>query len=822
MIRKKHTVDILVFFCLYAGLASPYIQQPVTSATIETLVINEVMFHPSENENTNEWIELYNPTSEPLDATGWMIADEKETDIIQTDIENGDGTTSVPPGGYAIITDKGTTVYETYTVPDDVVRLSVDDSTLCGYGLNNQKEKILLSDPNGTPIDAVEWGEDYEDVPGVPFGIVTEGNTMARYQETDTDDSSLDFFECSTPTPGRKNIQPQQEEQPEEFHSEESTSEETNEDNVPSVLIIELYYDAHPNINAEYIRLLNPTNKSIDVSGWYLTDKPWKDPDDQSKIFFPKESFMPSHTSWFITKNASAFFWETAMIPDFEYGVDSEPSVVQLLIFRTVSFSNTGGLVGLYSASQRLVDLISYGETDEYASGWDGPSIPLSGQGVILKRNSVNGTSVDTNSASDWFHHRIYRIGQSDFPVQTISFTGEITAFVSPDNSYETITNELRNARYSIDMNMYEFTNPFLYQELLDALKRNVTIRIFMEGSPIGGIDNREVFILRSLASHGSQIRFIVSDNENHVNARYQFNHAKYLLIDNETVIVESCNWAKTGVPKNPSFGNREWGIVVRNKEVATRFLQVFQDDWDPLHTDSYPLEAMNMTFFPDFTLDYDIPTGSYPPGFTAKTITGPCTITSVFSPDNSEQVLLDAIDAATTTIYVQQLYIYKDWGETPSPLVEHLVNKSLEGVQVQVILDYQLRYEEITKTLDETKEFLETYGVKVKFISSEWSPFSTIHNKGMIIDNTTVLISSINWNEQSVRNNREAGVLVNSPEVATYYATVFLSDWNLEAHQTQESVLSLADYKYLVLIAVVVCITLVLIVRDWRKRKWR
>jgi phosphatidylserine/phosphatidylglycerophosphate/cardiolipin synthase-like enzyme len=93
--------------------------------------------------------------------------------------------------------------------------------------------------------------------------------------------------------------------------------------------------------------------------------------------------------------------------------------------------------------------------------------------------------------------------------------------------------------------------------------------------------------------------------------------------------------------------------------------------------------------------------------------------------------------------------------------------------------------------------------------------------NKGMIIDNTTVLISSINWNEQSIRKNREAGLLVTSKEIASYYASVFLSDWNLEPTQTNASVLSWADYKYLVLVAVVVCIILVLIARDWRKRKW-
>jgi phosphatidylserine/phosphatidylglycerophosphate/cardiolipin synthase-like enzyme len=248
----------------------------------------------------------------------------------------------------------------------------------------------------------------------------------------------------------------------------------------------------------------------------------------------------------------------------------------------------------------------------------------------------------------------------------------------------------------------------------------------------------------------------------------------------------------------------------------------LFQDDWNPQPADSYPIQAMNFTILPGFFLDYGSPTGSYAPQFSAQTITGPSIITPVFSPDTSERAILDAIDSATKTIYVQQLYIYKAWEETPSPFVEHLVNKSQQGVIVQVILDYNLNYEGTTEVLNETRQFMEGYGIQVKFISSEWSPFTTVHNKGMIIDNTTVLISSINWNEQSVRKNREAGILLENQEAATYYATVFLSDWNLESHKTNASDFSWADYKNLLLIALVIGIVFALIVRDWRKRKWK
>jgi phosphatidylserine/phosphatidylglycerophosphate/cardiolipin synthase-like enzyme len=230
----------------------------------------------------------------------------------------------------------------------------------------------------------------------------------------------------------------------------------------------------------------------------------------------------------------------------------------------------------------------------------------------------------------------------------------------------------------------------------------------------------------------------------------------------------------------------------------------------------------MNWTLPPDFFMTKTVPHGSYTPRFTAQTFTGSQTITPMFSPDTSEQLLCDAISAANETIYVEQLYIYKDWDERGSPLVDRLINKSTQGVDVRVILDYNPAYTETTQQLNDTKQYLEENGILVKFISTAWSPFTAIHNKGMIIDNTTVLVSSINWNEQSVTRNREAGVLLQNPAAASYYATVFLSDWSQKPSQHPAALSSWADYKYYMLIAVVFSITLALLIRDWRKRKWR
>ena len=93
-----------------------------------------------------------------------------------------------------------------------------------------------------------------------------------------------------------------------------------------------------------------------------------------------------------------------------------------------------------------------------------------------------------------------------------------------------------------------------------------------------------------------------------------------------------------------------------------------------------------------------------------------------------------------------------------------------------------------------------------------------------MIVDNTSVLISSINWNENSVTRNREAGVIIENEYVAQYYADVFFYDWNLNPPvlQKQEELSASTDYKNTIYIVILFTMTFAFIARDWRKRKWQ
>src|SRR5436190_19309609 len=72
-----------------AALAAPAISRA-------DVLINEIMYHPSDESTTEEYVELYNPGAGAVDLSGW-----KFTSGVQFTFPNGP---SIPAGGYLVAT----------------------------------------------------------------------------------------------------------------------------------------------------------------------------------------------------------------------------------------------------------------------------------------------------------------------------------------------------------------------------------------------------------------------------------------------------------------------------------------------------------------------------------------------------------------------------------------------------------------------------------------------------------------------------------------------------------------------------------------------
>jgi phosphatidylserine/phosphatidylglycerophosphate/cardiolipin synthase-like enzyme len=51
-------------------------------------------------------------------------------------------------------------------------------------------------------------------------------------------------------------------------------------------------------------------------------------------------------------------------------------------------------------------------------------------------------------------------------------------------------------------------------------------------------------------------------------------------------------------------------------------------------------------------------------------------------------------------------------------------------------------------------------------------------HNKLLLIDGATALVSSQNWSNAALTENREAGLLFDHKGVVSYFTAIFETDW--------------------------------------------
>ncbi|MHA1909107.1 MAG: phospholipase D-like domain-containing protein, partial [Candidatus Thorarchaeota archaeon] len=92
-------------------------------------------------------------------------------------------------------------------------------------------------------------------------------------------------------------------------------------------------------------------------------------------------------------------------------------------------------------------------------------------------------------------------------------------------------------------------------------------------------------------------------------------------------------------------------------------------------------------------------------------------------------------------------------------------------GVTVRVISDEEKDYLEIEHILIE-------HGIPITWHDTRW--FTANHNKGIIADGKIVLVSSINYSDNSIENNREAGVIIENEDVAQWFLDVYDFDWGI------------------------------------------
>jgi hypothetical protein len=108
------------------------------------VVISEIMYHPSSERTTEEYIELHNTGTSPVSLSGWSVSSGVSFTFPHV---------SIPAGGYLVVAANGPAFAAKYPAVSNVV---------AGWTgrLSNASDLIVLEDSRGVKMDEVKYADD--------------------------------------------------------------------------------------------------------------------------------------------------------------------------------------------------------------------------------------------------------------------------------------------------------------------------------------------------------------------------------------------------------------------------------------------------------------------------------------------------------------------------------------------------------------------------------------------------------------------------------------------------------------------------------------
>jgi hypothetical protein len=164
----------------------------------EGLKLNEVLFDPSDDDGTHEFVELYNGGSATVNLEGFMVEAAKSSWKVNATLPKG---SSLAPGEFFVV---------------GAGEVDEQDYSASGLDLGNgtSGDGVRLTDCAGVYLDTVLYGSELTD-PLEGDGGATDvvdapsaGSSIGRYPDGSDSDQHTDWIPYSSPSPGEANDSP--------------------------------------------------------------------------------------------------------------------------------------------------------------------------------------------------------------------------------------------------------------------------------------------------------------------------------------------------------------------------------------------------------------------------------------------------------------------------------------------------------------------------------------------------------------------------------------------------------------------------------------
>jgi phosphatidylserine/phosphatidylglycerophosphate/cardiolipin synthase-like enzyme len=375
--------------------------------------------------------------------------------------------------------------------------------------------------------------------------------------------------------------------------------------------------------------------------------------------------------------------------------------------------------------------------------------------------------------------------GYNPVPVPTYRIRDEFITYTSPDSTYAVTRDLLKAARKSILIGIYDFTADYVRDLLVAAVKRGVKVSLMLDMDNLKG----ETEIFNQLIKAG--VKGVPAPScASHYAQYFRSSHEKVIVIDDEWTLVQSGNYTFASIPRNEvdggdrnnfEKGNRDMGAAIHNPELAAFFTQILRADMQ-LETDAEGTESFELEGAPVEEISMEAPRPpSLPPQLFPSQRFKPgrrVRVVPVLSPDNYMQVIPPFLESARKSILIEQQYI-----KATQPHIQMLLTAITAAWERNPALDVRIILavpigdkEKEKKNLQELEKYGLKLGVHIRYLNKKF--FAHCHNKLIVVDGKAVLVSSQNWSDSAVAENREAGLLIYNAPMTRYFAGIFQMDW--------------------------------------------
>jgi cardiolipin synthase A/B len=289
---------------------------------------------------------------------------------------------------------------------------------------------------------------------------------------------------------------------------------------------------------------------------------------------------------------------------------------------------------------------------------------------------------------------------------------------ILPDDSINPILNSIIEARHSIRIKMFIFTEPVLIKAVIDAQKRGVQVKVMLNPSRSNG-DGLNEKTMPLLEEAGVEVKT--------TNPLFKVSHEKSMIIDDRMAFIQSLNWAPRHLKET-----RDFCIVTTHSKEVIEIADCFDCDWER---------------------------SQFNPGETAHLI---------WSPGNARSRIAHFIDQARHRLFVQNDR-YQDM-----VIIERLIRAKHRGVKVHVMSPppHSLKKDKLVEGVGGLRLLNET-GIKIHNLKNH-----ILHAKLLLADGKKAIIGSINLTTGSFDDRRELAIEVDDPNIMKRLSEIETYDW--------------------------------------------